>query len=181
MRYMELLVSKKKRRAYKKMPWILFLLTVVILPAIAWPLSFRLTSEAQTYPLIVKILMTAVIIVPIVIQIPCICICGGYLLYCYGRSETQTLNVYDDVFVFSYYSGSSDNCTTDTYYIKNVASYTIKKRSITIKGEFKRKQSGRNSSQRIAHWITIPRTFENEEVLIDFFDKHILPEKNNRK
>ena len=173
-------MSKKKRQTYKKMPWILFLLTVVILPAIAWPLSFRLTPEAQTYPLIVKILMTIFILAPIVIQIPSLCICGGYLLYCYGRSETQTLNVYDDVFVFSYYSGSSDNCTTDTYYIKNVASYTIKKRSITIKGQFKRKQSGRNSSQRIAHWITIPRTFENEEVLIDFSDKHMLPEKKQK-
>ena len=174
---MELLMSKEKRQVYKKMPWILFLLTVVILPAIAWPLSFRLTPEAQTYPLIVKILMTAVILVPIVIQIPSLCICGGYLLYCYGRSGTQTLNVYDDVFVFSYYSGSGDNCTTDTYYIKSVNSYTLKKRSITIKGNFKRIQSGSNSSQKVAHWITIPRTFENEEVLIDFFDKHKLPEK----
>ena len=103
---------------------------------------------------------------------------GGYVLYCYGRSGTQTLNVFDDVFVFSYYSGSGDNCTTDTYYIKNVASYTIKKRSITIKGQFKRKQSGANSSRKVAHWITIPRTFENEEVLIDFFDKHIVQKQN---
>jgi len=169
---MELLMSKEKRRAYKKMPWILFLLTVVILPAIAWPLSLRLTPEAQTYPLIVKILMTIFILAPIVIQIPCLCVCGGYLLYCYGRSGTQTLNVYEDVFVFSYYSGGSDNCTTDTYYIKNVANYIIKKRSITIKGKFKRKQSGVYNGQKVAHWITIPRTFENEEVLIDFFDKH---------
>ena len=172
---MELLMSKKKRQTYKKMPWILFLLTVVILPAISWPLLLGLTPEVQTYPFIVKILMVTFIIVPVAIQIPSLCICGGYLLYCYGRSGTQTLKVYDDVFVFSYYSGSSDNCTTDTYYIKNVASYTIKKRSITIKGKFKRKQSGANSSQKVAHWITIPRTFENEDVLIDFFDKHKLP------
>ena len=172
---MELLMSKKKRQTYKKMPWILFLLTVVILPAISWPLLLGLTPEVQTYPFIVKILMVTFIIVPVAIQIPSLCICGGYLLYCYGRSGTQMLNVYDDVFVFSYYSGSGDNCTTDTYYIKNVASYTIKKRSITIKGKFKRKQSGANSSQKVAHWITIPRTFENEDVLIDFFDKHKLP------
>jgi len=172
---MELLMSKKKRQTYKKMPWILFLLTVVILPAISWPLLLGLTPEVQTYPFIVKILMVTFIIVPVAIQIPSLCICGGYLLYCYGRSGTQMLNVYDDVFVFSYYSVSGDNCTTDTYYIKNVASYTIKKRSITIKGKFKRKQSGANSSQKVAHWITIPRTFENEDVLIDFFDKHKLP------
>ena len=101
-------------------------------------------------------------------------ILGGYVLYCYGRSGTQTLNIFDDVFVFSYYSGSSSNCTTDTYYINNVNSYTIKRRSITIKGEFKRKQSGMNRSQKVAYWITIPRTFDNEEVLIDFFDKHMV-------
>ena len=172
----ELLTSKIKRKKYIISAWKWFLFSTVCVPLIGL-MMFRVLPKNLYYGNVIGGILGLALTQGFV----GFWIIGGYVLYCYGRSGTQSLNVFDDVFVFSYYSGSSDNCTTDTYYIKNVDSYIIKKRSITIKGQFKRKQSGRNSSQRIAHWITIPRTFENEEVLIDFFDKHILLEKNNRK
>jgi len=163
----ELLTSKIKRKKYIIFAWKLFLGIVVCLPLMTLMMFWMLPKNLYYGNVLGAILGLACTQAVLDFWI-----LGGYLLYCYGRSGTQTLNVYEDVFVFSYYSGSGGNCTTDTYYIKDVAAYTIKKRSITIKGTFKRKQSGQNSSQRIAHWITIPRTFEKEEILIDFFDKH---------
>ena len=165
----ELLTSKTKRKKYIIFAWKWFLFSTVCVPLLGLLMFWMLPKNLYYGNILGGILGLAISQGFIGFWIV-----GGYVLYCYGRSGTQTLNVFDDVFVFSYYSGSSSNCTTDTYYINNVNSYTIKKRSITIKGEFKRIQSGSNSSQKVAHWLTIPRTFENEEVLIDFFDKHIV-------
>ena len=163
----ELLTSKTKRKKYIIFAWKWFLFSTVCVPLLGLLMFWVLPKNLYYGNILGGILGLAISQGFIGFWIV-----GGYVLYCYGRSGTQTLNVFDDVFVFSYYSGSGDNCTTDTYYIKNVNSYTLKKRSITIKGNFKRIQSGSNSSQKVAHWITIPRTFENEEILIDFFDKH---------
>jgi len=168
----ELLTSKSERKKYIIFAWKWFLFSTVCVPLIGLMMFWVLPKNLYYGNLIGGILGVAIMQGFIGFWIV-----GGYVLYCYGRSGTQTLNVFEDVFVFSYYSGSSDNCTTDTYYIKNVDSYTLKKRSITIKGNFKRVQSGSNSSQKVAHCVTIPRTFENEEILIDFFDKHIVQKK----
>jgi len=169
----ELLTSKTNRKKYIMGAWKWFLFIIVCVPLIALMMLWMLPKNLY-YGNIIGGILGGALAQPVIT----FWVLGGYVLYCYGRSGTQTLNVFDDVFVFSYYSGSSSNCTTDTYYINNVNSYAIKKRSITIKGNFKRIQSGSNSSQKVAHWITIPRTFENEEVLIDFFDKHIVQKQN---
>lgn len=103
--------------------------------------------------------------------IPNLCIVGGYYLYCASRSGVQTLNLFDDELIYSFYSGSGDNRTTNTYHIKAIKSFTFTDRTLTIKGKIKIKESGEFTGSKEVHRVTIPRTFDNEELVFDFFKR----------
>ncbi|MFA9397770.1 MAG: hypothetical protein ACERKV_05830 [Clostridiaceae bacterium] len=170
---MEMVKSKIKRKEYIKPAWIYFLLAVLVIPMII----FIIVWNVPTTENLSKTIQNIVIFISVgafTMEIPNLCIFGGYLGFCYGITGTSKITLFDDVMVYSKYSGSMGNRETITYYIKKTDSVVLTKRTMKIKGGFEKKITGGTTNSEIkkrAKVVNIPRVFEDEEKILAFLKK----------
>lgn len=164
---MNIKISRIKRKRYMLFARMMFLLFVVVVPLCAWFLIQTLPLDyyyGNFFGFILGLLVISFI--------PALVVAGGYWLYCSGRSLTNSLSLFDDALLYSYYSGSLGNRTTSIIEVKKFSSYALKKRNFIIEGMFLRDDEGVLKGNKVVKKIKIPRVFEDEEKIIAFLDTH---------
>ena len=165
---MELVTLKEKRKKYIRPGWIIFITLVIIMPVLAFLLAKILPKEMY-WNTFLRYIMAFMFMQ----SIPSLCIAGGFLLFCYGRSGTQRLTLFDDELVYFYYSGSGPNREEYTLYIKDVERYTMTNRTLTVYGDIKKVTvDAYGKGEKMVRKIAMARVFDKEDKVIEFLDSH---------
>ena len=165
---MELVTLKEKRKKYIRPGWIIFITLVIVMPFLSIALMNVLPKEiyyGRFLGLILGLMIAQAML--------SLFIAGGFLLFCYGRSGTQRLTLFDDELVYFYYSGSGPNREEYTLYIKDVERYTMTNRTLTVYGNIKKVTvDAYGKSEKMVKKIAMARVFDKEDKVIEFLDSH---------
>ncbi len=146
-------MDKEARKRYLHLPKTVFFLTVIILPAFGW-LTLLLFPEISGT--VFAIILGCFAAMPF-IALP---VAGGYLGYACGRSKTQRLRIRPDGYVSYFYRSGGDEEPDNKFYIMREV-YSVKVTGRVIRVRFESRLFP----------LHIPRTFQNDELIIAQLEK----------
>jgi len=159
---MELKTSSEKIKKYLRYKLRLFLLFGVCMPAICWltpTIIGNVVASEFLYRLRSSIL---------VLWVPILVFLIGNLLFSIEATGSQRLHLFPETIIYSYAFQAVMRRVHKVVAIKNIQSYSLTKTTLVIKGMVEPEGQGNSGKVKT---IKIPRIFEEEQPLIEYFNK----------